>query len=216
MKLHKAEVHLKRTNSVLTKKSNHKYSCQTTSYSSSNSSRKLINWDEVLNIAHPPKLSLAQMISTPHIISSQLDRLEKNYQSEYLWFEEETAQPKVLVVEDRDDDRDYLCSMLRTENFRVIEAEDSNVAIDVARSQCPDLIICDLMMPVIDGYGIQHLLRQSAITNQIPLLFVVSYSETEDSSRLVLIENESTIKPLTKPRLLAAITHKLKKAIASN
>ncbi len=211
MKLHKLEqVHLNRTNSVLTKKSNHKYSSKSTAYSS----RKLINWDEVLNIAHPPKLSLAQMVSTPHIISSQLDRLEKNYQSEYLWFEEE---PKVLVVEDRAKNRDYICSMLRTENLRVIEAEDSNSAIKIARSQCPDLIICDLMMPVIDGYGIQHLLRQSAITKRIPLLFVAGNSEKpEDSSRLILIENESTIKALTRPRLLAAITHRLKMAIALN
>ena len=196
---------LQKNNSVLTKL-NQCFSCE---LETTDESSGLINWHDVL-ITHPPKSLLAEMVTEPEMISSQLEQLENNARSRYLCFDRNKTKLKILVVEDRDNNRDYISSILRQENFQVIEARDSDTAIHLARSQCPDLIICELLMPVIDGYGILHFLRQSATTRKIPLLFIVGYTEsTTDDSSLIAIAQGSTIEPLTTPKLLAAITHKL-------
>ena len=131
-------VHLNEINSVSIAKLNHEYSCKSKTskpISDANdfSFERSIDWHALLKIDRPSQLSLAQMVAAPARISSQLKRLEKNYQVEYLGFEREAIPKaivlKISVVEDRDDRRQRIYSMLR-KKFQVVEAKDSSTAIE--------------------------------------------------------------------------------------
>lgn len=168
------------------------------------------------NIKSSTELSLLETVSaSPHNIDFEPNLLEQNYQPEYLWFHREVIKPKILVIEHRDDSLNLIATILREENFQVIEAKDSNTGINLAKSERPDIIICELMMPIIDGYGILHLLRQSKLTNKIPLLFItVHLPKNDENSEIILVTDKETIEPLTTEKLLTEITHRLYMAIA--
>ncbi|VEP15053.1 hypothetical protein H1P_3020005 [Hyella patelloides LEGE 07179] len=167
-------------------------------------------------IKSPTELSLVETVSAPpHTIDFEPNLLEQHYQPEYLWFHREVIKPQILVIEHRDDSRNLIATILREENFQVIEAKDSNTAINLAKSERPDIIICELMMPIIDGYGILNLLRQSELTNKIPLLFIaVQLPKNKQNSEIMLVNDKETIEPLTAEKLLTEITHRLYIAIA--
>lgn len=144
----------------------------------------------------------------------ELNTLGSEYRSEYLCPKKNREKPKILVVEDRDNNRDYLCSILQSKNFQVIEAKDSNTAIELAYSEVPDLIICELLMPIINGYGVISSLCHSTTTSDIPLLFITAhFKQNSLSSKILLIKDQETIEPLTKEKLLKAIQDRLNMAI---
>ena len=84
------------------------------------------------------------------------------------------AEAKVLVVDDEDDVVQFIQNVLTTEGFEVVTAYDGLGAIDAAVAEKPDVIILDIMMPVMDGYEVCAKLRASEQTSRIPILCLSS------------------------------------------
>ena len=144
---------------------------------------------------------------------SQVNILDYEYYSEYLYSLKNRGTNKILLIEDRDKNRDYLCSILQSANFEVIEAKDSKTAIKLAYSEVPDLIICELLMPIISGYGVIASLCHSTVTSEIPFLFMTAHLEQSDGSKILSIFDLETVEPLTKEKLLEAVSDRLGIAI---
>lgn len=156
--------------------------------------------------------STANLFETIKKPISELNTLENEYDSEYLSSRKDRKKHKILVVEDRDKNRNYLCSILQTENFQVIEAEDSDTAIKLAYSEVPDLIICELLMPIVNGYDVIASLCHSKVISDILLLFITAHLQSDDS-KILSIFNRQTIELLTKEKLLKTIYERLDIAI---
>lgn len=90
----------------------------------------------------------------------------------------ETGQPaRLLVVDDEDRNRRLLAGMLEAEGYEVVEADSGERALDIARSEPPDLVLLDLMMPVMDGYEVARRLKADAATKAIPIIIVTALDD---------------------------------------
>ncbi|MDL5048873.1 response regulator [Oscillatoria amoena NRMC-F 0135] len=69
---------------------------------------------------------------------------------------------KILLIEDNTEVRENTSEILALANYEVITAENGKVGVDLAQKNHPDLIICDIMMPELDGYGVLHILSKKA------------------------------------------------------
>jgi len=87
---------------------------------------------------------------------------------------------KILVVEDAQSLRKDIVEMLGFEGFEAIGAENGLVGVDRARQVLPDLIICDIMMPGLDGYGVLEELRKDTLTSTIPFIFLTARTDRVD------------------------------------
>ena len=67
---------------------------------------------------------------------------------------------KILVIEDSLEVRENIAEILELSNYKVFTAEDGKQGVEIALRETPDLIVCDIMMPVLDGYGVLHLLNK--------------------------------------------------------
>ncbi|MBW8869017.1 MAG: response regulator, partial [Acidobacteria bacterium] len=86
----------------------------------------------------------------------------------------------ILVVDDLSANRDFVVTLLRYHQHRVIEAADGAQALDAARSERPDLVITDVLMPVMDGYELFRQLRLAPATADVPVIFYTAhYGERE-------------------------------------
>ena len=83
---------------------------------------------------------------------------------------------KVLVVDDEENVRRLLRSMLGNK-YIVLEAKDGKAAIDIARSQKPDIILMDIMMPNMDGYTACHTIKRDPATKMIPVIMVTAVGQ---------------------------------------
>ncbi|WP_392533415.1 response regulator transcription factor [Nostoc sp. C117] len=113
---------------------------------------------------------------------------------------------KILVIEDEAQTRDILVESLEAEGFDTICAENGRVGVKKAQEYLPDLVICDILMPELDGYGVLITLRQNFLTAKIPLIFLTA--KTTDVERcygMNLGANAYVTKPCTVEALLAAI-----------
>lgn len=90
------------------------------------------------------------------------------------------ALKKILVVEDEQSLRKDIIEMLNYEGFEVIGAENGRVGIEQAREHLPDLIICDIMMPEVDGYAVLDELRKETRTAAIPFIFLTARTDKMD------------------------------------
>src|SRR5690349_3150357 len=86
----------------------------------------------------------------------------------------------ILIIEDNKDVRENTAEILEMASYKVLQAENGKVGVDVAQNVKPDLIICDIMMPVLDGYGVIHLLNKNPETASIPFIFLTAKSERSD------------------------------------
>jgi CheY-like chemotaxis protein len=92
---------------------------------------------------------------------------------------------KILVIEDEHLLRREILTMLGFEGFEPIGAEDGVMGVQLAREHQPDLIICDVMMPRLDGYGVLMELRSDPATAVIPFVFLTARAERADLRSLV-------------------------------
>ena len=90
------------------------------------------------------------------------------------------AMKKILVVEDEQSLRKDIIEMLTYEGFDVIGAENGRVGIEEAQRHLPDLIICDIMMPEINGYDVLAELRKEGKTATIPFIFLTARTDKLD------------------------------------
>lgn len=84
--------------------------------------------------------------------------------------------PKILVADDDSNIRELVCLFLRNEGFEMVEAADGKEALDVFASERPDLVVLDIMMPVMDGWALCKELRRS--NPNLPLLMLTAKGET--------------------------------------
>ena len=114
---------------------------------------------------------------------------------------------KILVIEDEPEMRRNLLTILRLEKFEPVGAENGKAGIALAKSTKPDLILCDVMMPEIDGFGVLKALRADAATASIPFIFLTAKGEKIDvRSGMSLGADDYLTKPVDKTDLLSAIT----------
>jgi EAL domain-containing protein (putative c-di-GMP-specific phosphodiesterase class I)/AmiR/NasT family two-component response regulator len=119
---------------------------------------------------------------------------------------------KILVIEDELAVRENLLELLEAENFETIEAENGQIGIEKAIHETPDLILCDLMMPEIDGYGVLTSIRSEPTTATIPFIFLTAKSAKGDFRQgMDLGADDYITKPFTRAELLSAIISRLSK-----
>jgi CRP-like cAMP-binding protein len=120
---------------------------------------------------------------------------------------------KILLIEDNREIRENTAEILVLSNYDVITADNGKVGIEKALSELPDLIICDIMMPVLDGYGVLHLLNKNDSLNGIPFIFLTANNERKEFRRgMEMGADDFITKPFTEIELLSAIESRLKKA----
>ncbi|HYM93021.1 MAG TPA: response regulator [Chitinophagaceae bacterium] len=120
---------------------------------------------------------------------------------------------KVLLIEDNTDIRENTAEILELANYNVFTACNGKEGVEVALKEKPDLIICDIMMPVLDGYGVLHLLHKNPETQHIPFIFLSAKTErTEVRKGMALGADDYITKPFEGTELLEAVEGRLKKA----
>jgi CheY-like chemotaxis protein len=81
---------------------------------------------------------------------------------------------KILIIEDQAPMRRNIALMLELEGFEVLVAENGRKGLELAKTAVPDLILCDVMMPEMDGHGVVQLLRADPRTATVPLIFLTA------------------------------------------
>jgi EAL domain-containing protein (putative c-di-GMP-specific phosphodiesterase class I)/CheY-like chemotaxis protein len=120
--------------------------------------------------------------------------------------------PKILIIEDEEAVRENILDLLEAENFEPIAAANGRIGIHLAISEVPDLILCDMMMPEIDGYGVLTALRQDPSTATIPFIFLTAKSAKSDFRQgMDMGADDYITKPFTRSELLSAIIKRLEK-----
>jgi diguanylate cyclase (GGDEF)-like protein len=119
---------------------------------------------------------------------------------------------KILVIEDEDFVRENILELLDVEGFEAIGAENGQVGLNLAKGIIPDLILCDVMMPGLDGYGVLRAIRQDALMASIPFIFLTAKAAKADFRQgMELGADDYITKPFTRAELLGAIASRLKK-----
>ena len=120
---------------------------------------------------------------------------------------------KILVIEDEPEMRRNLLTVLRLEKFHTLSAENGRIGVELAKKERPDIVLCDVMMPELDGYGVLQALRNDPDTTAIPLIFLTAKGEKRDvRSGMNLGADDYLTKPVAKADLLAAINSRLARA----
>ncbi|HEY1038673.1 MAG TPA: response regulator [Bacteroidia bacterium] len=120
---------------------------------------------------------------------------------------------KILLIEDNNDVRENTAEILALANYTVITAVNGKEGVEFAQKELPDLIICDIMMPVLDGYGVLHLLSKNEKTERIPFIFLTAKVERSDLRKgMEMGADDYLTKPFDDIELLNAIESRLKKS----
>lgn len=118
----------------------------------------------------------------------------------------------ILVIEDNDEMRDNICELLELSNYKVFDSGNGKGGVKMALSEIPDLIICDIMMPGLDGYEVLYMLSKNPDTASIPFIFLSAKAEKEDFRKgMDLGADDYLTKPFEEIDLLSAIERRLKK-----
>ncbi|MEO1428807.1 MAG: EAL domain-containing response regulator [Cyanobacteria bacterium J06633_8] len=119
---------------------------------------------------------------------------------------------KILVIEDEQSVRENILDLLEVENFETLAAANGKIGLDLAASEAPDLILCDLIMPNINGYEVLEKLNLQASTATIPFIFLTARSARADVRQgMDLGADDYLTKPFTRSELLNAIMSRLEK-----
>jgi CRP/FNR family transcriptional regulator, polysaccharide utilization system transcription regulator len=119
----------------------------------------------------------------------------------------------ILIIEDNTEVRENAAEILELANYKVLQAENGKIGVEVANSKHIDLIICDIMMPVLDGYGVIHLLSNNPKTANIPFIFLTAKSERGDFRKAMEMGADDYLtKPFDDIELLRAIESRFKKS----
>jgi DNA-binding response OmpR family regulator len=122
---------------------------------------------------------------------------------------------KILLIEDNDEIRENMAEILDLAGYEVFTAADGKEGVKTAMVQIPDLILCDIMMPVLDGYGVLHMLQKHEALEHVPFIFLTAKSERlEIRKGMELGADDYITKPFDGTELLNAIAGRLKKAAA--
>lgn len=119
---------------------------------------------------------------------------------------------KILIIEDDTIMRENTAEILELAQFEVITAPNGKVGATLAKEKTPDLIVCDIMMPELDGYGVLHILSKDPKTASIPFIFLTAKAEKSEMRKgMELGADDYLTKPFEDTELLSAIESRLKK-----
>lgn len=120
---------------------------------------------------------------------------------------------KILIIEDNLEIRENTAEILELANYQVLQARDGKQGAEMAIREMPDLIICDIMMPELDGYGVLHILGKKPETARIPFIFLTAKTEMADLRKgMSLGADDYLTKPFSETDLLNSIEVRLKKS----
>lgn len=118
----------------------------------------------------------------------------------------------ILIIEDNTEVRENTAEILELAGYTVSTAPDGKKGVEQVFKNKPDLIICDIMMPVLDGYGVLHMLSKNEETASIPFIFLTAMTERSEVRRgMELGADDYITKPFDKTGLLKAVESRLRK-----
>ncbi len=119
----------------------------------------------------------------------------------------------VLLIEDNEEIRENMSEIIELANYKVITAPDGKQGIEQAVKHKPDVIVCDIMMPVLDGYGVIHMLQKNDATRNIPFIFLTAKAERSEIRKgMELGADDYITKPFNGTELLNAIESRIRKS----
>jgi len=119
---------------------------------------------------------------------------------------------RLLVIDDHDDIRENIAEILTLAGYEVFTAPNGKKGVEIALKEKPELIVCDIMMPELDGYGVLHLLRKNEATLETPFIFLTAKTERIDFRKgMEMGADDYITKPFDDIELLNAIEIRLKK-----
>jgi CRP-like cAMP-binding protein/CheY-like chemotaxis protein len=119
---------------------------------------------------------------------------------------------KILIIEDNEDVRENTAEILQLAQYEVITAENGRIGVALAQKEKPDLIICDITMPVLDGHGTLYLLSKNEETSSIPFIFLTAKAERSEIRKgMEMGADDYLTKPFDDIELLNAIESRLNK-----
>ncbi|KAA2222915.1 response regulator [Chryseobacterium sp. ES2] len=119
---------------------------------------------------------------------------------------------RLLIIEDNDDIRESTSEILQLASYEVFQASNGKQGVDLAIKHIPDVILCDIMMPELDGYGVLHLLSKREDTALIPFIFITAKTDRiEIRKGIEMGADDYLTKPFDDIELLSAIESRLKK-----
>lgn len=119
----------------------------------------------------------------------------------------------ILVIEDNENIRENTAEILELAGFKALTAENGKKGVEIALKENPSLIVCDIMMPELDGYGVLHMLKNNKSTENMPFIFLTAKTERTDMRKgMEMGADDYITKPFDDIELLKAIEIRLKKA----
>ncbi|MDU0372050.1 response regulator [Hymenobacter endophyticus] len=116
----------------------------------------------------------------------------------------------ILLIEDNDFIRENTAEILEMTGYQVLTAENGKMGVEKALATKPDLVVCDIMMPVLDGYGVLHIFNQNPQLAGVPFIFLTAKTERTDLRRgMELGADDYLTKPFDDSELLSAIAGRL-------
>ncbi len=123
---------------------------------------------------------------------------------------------KILVIDDDAKLRQHYAELLRLEGYEVSEARNGREGVDRARQATPDLVLCDITMPEMNGHRVLETLRAEPRTAHVPFVFLTGWSEQADvRTGMNLGADDYLTKPVVPDELAAAIRARLRRAEAA-
>jgi CheY-like chemotaxis protein/CRP-like cAMP-binding protein len=119
----------------------------------------------------------------------------------------------ILLIEDDTVLRENTAELLELSNYKVFTAANGQIGLDMAKKYQPNIIVCDIMMPVLDGYGVLEALSKSNDTKFIPFIFLSAKTERQDVRKgMDLGADDYITKPFTETEIVSAIESRIAKA----
>jgi CRP-like cAMP-binding protein len=119
---------------------------------------------------------------------------------------------KILIIEDNEALRENTAEILSLANYEIMTAENGKIGVEKALLSPPDIIICDIMMPVLDGYGVYQIFNKNPTLQHIPFIFLSAKSERSDLRKgMEMGADDYITKPFSDVELLNAIRARLEK-----
>ena len=119
---------------------------------------------------------------------------------------------KILIIEDNNDIRESSMEILELAGYEVLQAENGKIGVELAQQHLPDMILCDIMMPELDGYGVLYLLSKNQNTENIPFIFLTAKTERSDMRKgMEMGADDYLTKPFDDIELLNTIESRFNK-----
>lgn len=116
----------------------------------------------------------------------------------------------VLIIEDEPHMRQNIATLLKLEGYQVLEAPNGRLGVEAARASAPDIILCDITMPDMDGFTVISIIRGTPAMNTVPFIFLTARGDAKDvRTGMNLGADDYLPKPFTTTDLLSAIESRM-------